>query len=165
MKSRAHSFRDNASHALGDAQLQKAMGHVRSGFIDKRRKAVDRMPEFEALRDQARDIKIHTLDNLDFYLERYEQKVIEAGGQVHWAPDAADARRIILDICRHAGARTVTKGKSMISEEVALNEHLEAAVHHSASRRAAEPHHRAGRPRHQGAGARGFSQTPCPPAT
>jgi len=128
MKSSAHSFRDNASHALGDAQLQKAMGHVRSGFIDKRRKAVDRMPEFEALRDQARDIKIHTLDNLDFYLERYEQKVIEAGGQVHWAPDAADARRIILDICRHAGARTVTKGKSMISEEVALNEHLEAAA-------------------------------------
>jgi L-lactate dehydrogenase complex protein LldF len=127
MDSRAHSFRDNAARALEDAQLQKAMGHVRRGFIDKRRKAADRLPEFEALRDQARDIKIHTLENLDLYLERYEQKVTEAGGQVHWAPTAEDARRIILDICRQAGARSVTKGKSMVSEEVALNAHLEEA--------------------------------------
>ena len=127
MDSRAHSFRENASRALEDAQLQKAMGHVRRGFIDKRRKAADRLPEFEALRDQARDIKVHTLENLDLYLERYEQKVTEAGGQLHWALTAEDARRIILDLCRQAGARSVTKGKSMVSEEVALNAHLEEA--------------------------------------
>ena len=52
--------------------------------------------------------------------------MIAAGGMVHFAETAEDAREIILDICRNAGAKTVTKGKSMISEEIGLNEHLEA---------------------------------------
>src|SRR5690606_41396207 len=64
---------------------------------------------------------------LDLSYDAYEQRVRAAGGQVHWAETAADMRRIVLDICRAEGARVVTKGKSMIAEEVALNEHLEAA--------------------------------------
>ncbi|MCT8990225.1 LutB/LldF family L-lactate oxidation iron-sulfur protein [Chelativorans sp. SCAU2101] len=119
------AFKENARQALADPQLQKAMLHVRSGFIDKRQHAVDALPEFEALRESARAIKDHTLAHLDIYLEAYEEKVRAAGGHVHWAETAADARRIILDICRAAGARTVTKGKSMITEEIGLNEFLE----------------------------------------
>ena len=111
--------------ALADQQLQKALGNVRGGFIDKRRKAVEALPEFDRLRDNARDIKDHALDNLDLYLEAYEAKVVEAGGQVHWAETAEEARDIMLDICRAADARTVTKGKSMITEEIELNDFLE----------------------------------------
>ena len=121
------SFKQNARHALDDVQLQKALGNVRAGFIDKRQKAVDALPEFDALRDSARDIKNHTLENLDLYLEAYEQKVTASGGQVHWAETAADARSIVLDLCRTRGARTVTKGKSMITEEIALNDFLDAS--------------------------------------
>ena len=88
-------------------------------------KAVEALPEFDRLRDNARDIKDHTLANLDLYLEAYEAKVIEAGGQVHWAETAEQARGIMLDICRAANARTVTKGKSMITEEIDLNDFLE----------------------------------------
>ncbi|MEX0404565.1 LutB/LldF family L-lactate oxidation iron-sulfur protein [Aquibium sp. LZ166] len=121
------AFKQNARHALDDAQLQKALGNVRGGFIDKRQKAVDALPEFDALRDSARDIKNHTLENLDLYLEAYESQVTAAGGHVHWAETAADARRIVLDICRMTNARTVTKGKSMITEEIELNDFLEAA--------------------------------------
>jgi L-lactate dehydrogenase complex protein LldF len=119
------AFKRNAHAALGDAELQKALDNVRSGFIDKRLKAVQALPEFDRLRDSARAIKNHALDNLDLYLEAYEEKVREAGGHVHWAETAADARRIVLDICRAAGAKTVTKGKSMITEEIALNGFLE----------------------------------------
>jgi L-lactate dehydrogenase complex protein LldF len=119
-------FKQNAAQALADVQLQKALGNVKQGFIDKRRQAADRLPEFEALRDAARDIKNHTLAHLDLYLEAYEQKVTAAGGHVHYAVTADDARRIVLDICRRLGARTVTKGKSMIGEEIAINDHLEA---------------------------------------
>ncbi len=121
------AFKDNARHALDDAQLQKALGNVRGGFIDKRQKAVDALPEFDALRDSARDIKNHTLENLDLYLEAYERQVTATGGHVHWAETAEDARQIVLDICRAANARTVTKGKSMITEEIELNDFLEAA--------------------------------------
>jgi L-lactate dehydrogenase complex protein LldF len=119
------AFKRNAHAALGDAELQKALGNVRSGFIDKRLKAVQALPEFDRLRDSARAIKNHALDNLDLYLEAYEEKVRDADGHVHWAETAADARRIVLDICRAAGAKTVTKGKSMITEEIALNGFLE----------------------------------------
>ena len=64
-------FKENAAKALADEQLQRALGNVKRGFIDKRQKAIDRLPEFEALRDSARDIKNHTLQNLDLYLEAY----------------------------------------------------------------------------------------------
>jgi len=119
-------FKQNARAALADPNIQAAMSHAQSGFVDKRAKARAKLPEFDALRDAARDLKDHTLANLDLYLERYEAKVIAAGGQVHWAETAEDARRIVLDICRKAGAKTVNKGKSMISEECGINDHLEA---------------------------------------
>ena len=126
MESTAHAFKENAHRALGDAQLQRSLGHIKTGFIHKRAEAAAKLPEFEALRDQARDIKNHTLAHLDLYLERYEEKLLAAGGQLHWCATAADARAAVLEICRAAGARTVTKGKSMIAEEIALNDHLEA---------------------------------------
>ena len=119
-------FKQNAARALADVQLQKALGNVKQGFIDKRQQAAAKLPEFEALRDSARDIKNHTLEHLDLYLEAYEEKVKTSGGHVHFARNADEARAVILGICREAGARTVTKGKSMISEEIGINHHLEA---------------------------------------
>src|SRR6185312_4745303 len=56
----------------------------------------------------------------------YEQKVTAAGGQVHYAVTADDASRIVLDFCKRLGAKTVTNGKSMIGEESAINDCLEA---------------------------------------
>ncbi len=126
MESTARAFKENARAAVADEQLKRALAHVKEGFIGKRAKAAAKLPEFEALRDAARDIKNHTLEHLDVYLEHYEHKVTESGGQVHWCPTAEDARRVVLEICRAAGARSVTKGKSMIAEEIALNQHLEA---------------------------------------
>ena len=126
MRSAAHAFKDNVRSAVADPQVKRVLAHVKTGFIAKRAKAVAKLPEFEDLRDQARDIKDHTLAHLDLYLERYEQKVVETGGQVHWCETAEDARAAILEICQRVGARSVTKGKSMIGEEIAINAHLSA---------------------------------------
>ncbi|MBU6499192.1 MAG: lactate utilization protein, partial [Rhodospirillales bacterium] len=120
------AFKENAGHALADAGLQKALARTRPQHPAKRAAAVAALPEFEALRDIGRDIKNHTLANLDFYLETWAANVERAGGQVHWCSTADDARAAVLEICRKAGARTVTKGKSMVSEELGINEHLEA---------------------------------------
>ena len=120
------TFPENVARALADGQLQHAMTETGPRFIQKRAKARDALPEFDALRDQARDIKDHVLEFLDVYLERYEAKVKLAGGNVHWAATAEEARSAILGICQRVKARTVTKGKSMISEEIELNHHLEA---------------------------------------
>ena len=119
-------FKDNVHEALTDARLQGALGHARN-FITRRAASAERLPEFEALRDSARAIKDHTLAHLDLYLEAYERKVKESGGEVHYAQDADEARTIILDLCKSMGAKSVTKGKSMIAEEIGLNQALEAA--------------------------------------
>jgi L-lactate dehydrogenase complex protein LldF len=121
------NFKESASLALADAKLQRALTNVKRGFIVKRSRARSKLPEFGELRDEARAMKNHTLAHLDLYLEAYERKVMESGGKVHFAPSAADARDIVLRLCKEAGARLVTKGKSMVSEEIGLNAHLEAA--------------------------------------
>jgi L-lactate dehydrogenase complex protein LldF len=121
------AFKQNAHRALADPTLQQALGFAKTGFQQKRADAAARLPEFEALRDAAKAIKDHTLGHLDVYLEAFERKVVEQGGKVHWARDDAEARRVVLRLCRDAGARSVTKSKSMIAEEIGLNEALEAA--------------------------------------
>jgi L-lactate dehydrogenase complex protein LldF len=119
------AFKANAKAALADSELQKALALVEVNFIVRRRDAADRLPEFEALRDEARDIKDHTLAHLDLYLEEYEKRAVENGGHVHFAVDAEEARRIVLEVCRRLGAKTVTKGKTMIGEEIGINAFLE----------------------------------------
>jgi len=120
------AFKDNARAALGDAQLQRALSSVAPGLAARRSTARAALPEFEALRDVGRDIKDHTLAYLDLYLEAFANKARAAGSHVHFAATAEDAREIIRAICRDAGARVVTKGKSMVSEEIGLNACLEA---------------------------------------
>ena len=119
-------FKDNVHAALTDARLQAALTFSRN-FTTRRAAAADRLPEFEALRDSARAIKDHTLAHLDLYLAAYEEKVREGGGFVHYAQDADEANRIIVDLCRSFGAKSATKAKSMIAEEIGLNDALEAA--------------------------------------
>jgi L-lactate dehydrogenase complex protein LldF len=117
-------FKENAHAALADVELQRSLGVLETNFIGRRKQVADKLPEFDALRDAARDIKNHTLAHLDLYLEEYERRVVAQGGHVHYAVTAADARSIILDICRAADAKLVTKGKSMIAEEVGLDDFL-----------------------------------------
>ncbi|MEQ1889060.1 MAG: lactate utilization protein B [Alphaproteobacteria bacterium] len=126
MQRRPAAFNANANEALLDADLQLALGAAETGFGVKRRKAISGLPEFEALCDQAAAIKDHVLDHLDTYLERFEAQVFASGGMVHWCEDAEQARQIILTLCQSVNARMVTKGKSMIAEEIGLNPFLEA---------------------------------------
>ena len=87
-----------AAHlALENPQLQKALHTARPGFIGKRAAAAARLPEFDALRDSARDIKAHTLAHLDYYLEEFARNCERAGGEVHWALDADEANNIAIN--------------------------------------------------------------------
>ena len=127
MRPLSRDFPARARAGLESPELQVAMGRAKDGFIARRRLAVGNLPEFEALRKAGREIKEHTLSHLDYYLEHFEKQVRASGGVVHWAEDAEQACRIVVDLCRDAGARRVTKGKSMVAEEIGLNEALESA--------------------------------------
>jgi len=121
----SHSFPANSAAALADANLRRAMDKGGGSFQAKRQRAIDALPEFDRLRDRGRDIKDHVLDHLDYYLETFEANTTAAGGQVHWARDAEEARQHVLRICRSVDARAVNKGKTMIGEEIDLNDFLE----------------------------------------
>lgn len=127
MQPAARQFKTNAAVALHNEALQTALARAKSGFVDKRLKAIRGLPEFDRLCAEARSIKEHTLQHLDFYLQRYEQQVVRAGGQVHWASTPREACEAIVGICRSVDGKRVTKGKSMVAEEIALNPALEAA--------------------------------------
>ncbi len=125
---RSADFEAGVAAALANASLQAALADVPAGFVAGRARVKAAMPEFEALRRTGRDIRDHTLAHLDAYLEMFERNAVGAGAQVHWAENATDACDIILGICRDAGARVVTKSKSMVSEEVGLRPRLEEAA-------------------------------------
>ena len=125
MKVTSQHFKENAHDAIQDPILQQALIKLKSGFAEGRTKAVANLPEFEALRDRARDLKNHTLEHLDTYLEQFEKNVLAQGGQVHWARTADEANTIITNLCKEVNAQQVAKSKSMLTEEIGLNERLE----------------------------------------
>ena len=119
------AFKAGARQALADESLAKALRGLPGGLVAQRTAAKARVPEFEALRNAARDIRDHTLAHLDLYLDAFAAKAEAAGSRVHWAADAAEARTIIAHLALERGARRIAKGKSMVSEEIALNAFLE----------------------------------------
>ena len=85
------------------------------------------LPDWEELRAAGQAIKRHTLAHLDHYLEQLEGRVQEHGGTVHWARDANDAVRLVTGLVRDTGADEVVKVKSIVTDEIGLNEALAGA--------------------------------------
>ena len=117
METTSPAFKENVKHALADPRLQKALVFTRPAFPSRRAAAVAALPEFERLREIGRDIKNHTLANLDFYLETWADNVERSGGHVHWCSTADEARAAVLGICQ----RIVACRPGSLSE--ALTEH------------------------------------------
>ena len=126
MNAGASSFQQSARAALKNTRLQSALAHLKEGFQVRRANAFAGLPDPEALREAGRVIRDSALSRLDELLVEFETKVQASGGKVHWARDAAEARTIVTNILVDCGARTVTKGKSMVTEEIELNPHLAA---------------------------------------
>lgn len=119
-------FPAHAIEALRDAPLQQALKLLVTNFVPRRINAMAALGNAEELRTEARAIKERAIARLDEYLELFAIQAQRAGVQVHWATDAAEARDIITGIAQRIGAKTIVKGKSMASEEIHLNPHLEA---------------------------------------
>jgi L-lactate dehydrogenase complex protein LldF len=119
-------LRERAARALGDRFLHEALDIATTKFIALRREAFGDFPEGERLRDRARAIKEATLQRLDTHLETLVANIERSGGHVHYATTAEEAREIVLDIARRTGARMAVKSKSMATEEIHLNDALQA---------------------------------------
>jgi L-lactate dehydrogenase complex protein LldF len=120
------SFPAAARVALADAQLRRNLGKATTAIGARRAAAVAELDDWEALRDAGAAIKERALATLPEQLERLEASVTRAGGQVHWARDGAEANAIVAGIARDHGARELIKVKSLATDEIGLNEALEA---------------------------------------
>ncbi len=123
----APSFPVAAKKLIRDTQLRHNVRHATDVIRRKRARVVAELPDWEQLRTAAHEVKEHVLRYLDFYLEQFEQNCTRAGGHVHWARDADEANRIVIDIVKSHHASEVIKVKTMTSDEINLNRALEIA--------------------------------------
>ncbi len=121
------AFPAAAREALADDQLRANLGNATRTIRAKRAKVVGEVPDWEQLRDAGQAIKAATMRDLDRQLERLEREVIARGGHVHWASDANEANQIVTRLVQATGSDEVVKVKSMVTQEIGLNEALEAA--------------------------------------
>jgi len=121
------AFPAAARRALADSQLRRNIGRATSTIRAKRAAVVDEVPDWEQLREAGRTLKAQTMARLPELLEQLEEQVQARGGVVHWARDAQEANEIVTRLVRATGADEVVKVKSMATQEIGLNEALEAA--------------------------------------
>ena len=120
-------FKARADEALADATLKLAITRTAGNAERKRTAAVADFAPFNAARERGKRIKDHVIANLDHYLAEFERNATAAGSVVHWAATADEAARIVVELCRRAGAKRVTRVKSMLGEEIGLPHALDAA--------------------------------------
>ncbi|WP_396915955.1 LutB/LldF family L-lactate oxidation iron-sulfur protein [Mycolicibacterium sp.] len=120
------SFPAAARTALANSQLRRNIGHATHTIRAKRLNAIAECPDWEDLRAAGSALKQDVMARLPELLEQLERNVIAQGGVVHWARDADEANRIVTDLIRATGSDEVVKVKSMATQEIGLNEHLEA---------------------------------------
>jgi L-lactate dehydrogenase complex protein LldF len=120
-------FRHSATIAIENIRLQEALEGATARFRNHRTEALEIFPQADALRDHFKQIRSSTLARLGEHLKTFERNAIAAGATVHWAETAVEAAAIITNLAQERGVELVTKSKSMTTEEIHLNQHLEAA--------------------------------------
>ena len=127
MQVAAMHFKARAGEKLADAKLQSALKKLQGNFVKGRADRVLELDNFEDIRTAAAAIRDRALDNLDAYLEEFERNATARGAVVHWAETTAEVNRIVCELAAKYAVRKAVKSKSMVSEECALNDALEAA--------------------------------------
>ena len=146
-----------ARAALEDTQLRRNLAHATATIRDKRARVVAEVENWEELRLAGAAIKDAALFSLDEQLVLLEERLTAAGATVRWARDAEEACAIVAEVAKSHGIDEVVKVKSMVTQEIGLNEALAGAghrrlgdrpgrAHRAARRRPAQPHPGAGDP-------------------
>ncbi len=118
-------FPDAARKALGDTQLRHNLAHATTTIRGKREQVVAEVENWEELRLAGAAVKDRALRGLDEYLLTLEKSLTARGAIVHWARDAAEANQVVVDVARRHGVDEVVKVKSMVTQEIGLNEALQ----------------------------------------
>ena len=125
MEIKPQYYKQNARQALDDQALLNALSNVQARLGPATAKSYLELPEGPGFRQRAHEIRMFAVNHLDVLLERLAQKIEARGGHVFFARDAAQARAYCMNVARENRVKMVVKGKSMVTEEIRLNNHLE----------------------------------------
>lgn len=125
MKIGKDPFHKRAETGIGDEFMRRAVSRAQDGLRSKKMKATESLGNWEERRSLGGEIRRHTLENLDYYLYQLSEKIKENGGFVYFAETAADAREYVKSIVKKKNAKKIVKSKSMVTEEISLNEAIE----------------------------------------
>jgi L-lactate dehydrogenase complex protein LldF len=120
-------FREFARGSLGDAHMQAALDLSTTRLREHRLEAWHAVTDVQELRQRAHDARMRVIDDLDTHVGQFREALEARGGKTFFARTAEEASAYVVDVCRSADARLVAKSKSMVSEEIAVNQALEAA--------------------------------------
>lgn len=128
MKIGNENFYDHVDKELEDTFMRNAIATAQDSLRGKKIEATsgdENFGDWEEWRNAGEEIRRHTLENLDYYLQQLSEKVAERGGHVFFAETAEEANQYIHDVIKEKNAKNVVKTKSMVTEEISLNEMLE----------------------------------------
>ncbi|MFA6223373.1 MAG: LutB/LldF family L-lactate oxidation iron-sulfur protein [Desulfomonilaceae bacterium] len=117
-------FHDNARRAIDDHSLRRSMRHATGTFRQKRSDAIAGIP-FQEWRQAASELRRMVVDDLKGYVDEFAVNATRRGAIVHRVKNAEDARNLVGDILKDNHAKSIVKSKSMVTEEIHLNKHLE----------------------------------------
>ena len=120
-------FKARATEKMADEVLQMNMRKMQGKFVANRRASLVELDDFEATRDAGKAVRQRALDDLDVWLEKFEESATARGAKVLYAQTPAEINKLVLDIAARHGVRKIIKSKSMVSEESALDHAIEGA--------------------------------------
>lgn len=126
MQIQSMHFKQRAGQKLADQRLQQNLKKLSTKFVSGRASAILELDDFEGTRDAAIERRMRAIENLDVWLETFEQEATRRGATVLYAESAEDASRLVAEIAQKHGVKKAIKSKSMVSEEMALNKALAA---------------------------------------
>jgi L-lactate dehydrogenase complex protein LldF len=118
-------FHERTEKGIQDPFMRKAVSKAQDGLREKKLKATESLGNWEQWRFLGEEIRQHTLNNLDYYLNQLSENVQKNGGNIYFAETAEDAREYVKNIIKTKNAKKVVKSKSMVTEEISLNEAIE----------------------------------------
>lgn len=125
------SFVPAAHDGLNNATQRRNLHHATTTIRNKRAHAVEETPDWEQLRNAGSALKEDVAARMPELLAQFEEQVSKRGGIVHWARDAKEANKIVEGLIKDTGETDVVKVKSMATQEIGLNEHLEEVGIHA----------------------------------
>ncbi len=120
------SFDDRVQEGIDNEFMRSAVSSAQGRFRSGRINAAEELGNWEEWRSLGEEIRAHTLENLDYYLKQLSDQVEKHGGNVFFAETAADANKYIQDVIKKKNGKKVVKSKSMVTEEIGLNQAIEA---------------------------------------